>query len=56
MSNASKTVDNLFDLLGIEVAREGSKASGFSKQFKSLGVEIDLRDFLQGRSSIGTHP
>ena len=53
VSNTSKTVDNLFDLLGIEVAREGSKASGFSKQFKSLGVEIDLRDFCMGEARLG---
>ena len=53
VSNTSKTVDNLFDLLGIEVAREGSKASGFSKQFKSLGVEIDLRDLCMGEARLG---
>jgi hypothetical protein len=53
ISNTSKTVDNLFDLLGIEVAREGSKATGFSKQFKSLGVELDLRDFCRAEARIG---
>ena len=37
MSNASKTVDNLFDLLGIEVAREGSKASGFRSSLRVWG-------------------
>ena len=53
IGNTSKTVDNLFDLLGIEVAREGSKATGFSKQFKSLGVELDLRDFCRAEARIG---
>ena len=53
IGNTSKTVDNLFDLLGIDVAREGSKASDFSKRFKSLGVEIDLHNFGRGEVLIG---
>jgi len=43
ISNTSKKVDNLFDLLGIEVAREGSKATGFPSISRVLGVELDLR-------------
>ena len=37
IGNTSKTVDNLFDLLGIEVAREGSKATGFFQAVQELG-------------------
>ena len=52
-SNTAKTVDSLFRLLGIEIATEGDKASGFSKLFKSLGVELDLSDFRDGEVRIG---
>ena len=48
VDNSSKTIDALFDLMGIEVAREGSKASGFSKRFKTLGVEVNLEKFTRG--------
>ena len=42
--NTAKTVDSL---LGCWASRlqEGDKASGFSKRFKSLGVEVDLTEF-----------
>ena len=53
IGNTAKTVDNLFDLLGIEVAREGDKASFFSKCFKSLGVQIDLSSFCNGEAHVG---
>ena len=53
ISNTSKTVDNLFYLLGVEVAREGCEAPGFSKQSVSLGVELDLRDFCRAEARIG---
>ena len=45
ISHTSKTVEMLFDLLGVEFARDGDKACAFSKCFKSLGVKIDLKDF-----------
>ena len=51
--NTAKTVDSLFGLLGIEIAKEGDKASGFSKRFKSLGVEVDLTEFSSGEVRIG---
>ena len=35
--DTAKTVDSLFGLLGIEIATEGDKASGFSKLFKKSG-------------------
>ena len=53
VDNTSKTIDALFDLLGIEIAREGSKASGFSKKFKTLGVEVNLEDFTFGTVQLG---
>ena len=53
ISNTSKKVDNLFDLLGIEVAREGSKATGFPSISRVLGVELDLRDFCRAEARIG---
>ena len=40
-------------MLGIEIAKEGDKASGFSKRFKSLGVEVDLTEFSSGEVRIG---
>eukprot|EP00435_Cladocopium_sp_Y103_P002245 s2809_g1.t1 len=36
-----------------EIAREGSKASGFAKTFQTLGVEIDLEKFHEGCVLIG---
>ena len=54
--NTSQTICNLFDLLGIDFAREGDKAGDFSDCFKSLGVEIRLDRFSQGAVLIGhTH-
>ena len=35
--DTAKTVDSLFGLLGIEIATEGDKASGFSKLFQKSG-------------------
>ena len=53
VSNTSKTVEALFDLLGIEFARDGDKACAFAKCFKSLGVEIDLQTFGTGVVHLG---
>ena len=47
--NAGSAVALLFDLLGIEFAKEGDKATEFSKHFKTLGVE----EFEQGAVYIG---
>ena len=51
--NTTKTVCHLFDLLGIDFAREGDKAGAFDVCFKSLGVEIRLGQFASGAVSLG---
>ena len=43
----------MFDLLGIEFAKEGYKATEFSKHFKTFGVQINLEEFEQGAVYIG---
>ena len=43
----------LFDLLGIDFAREGDKAGAFEQTFKALGLRIDLTDFSVGKVRIG---
>lgn len=53
VANTAKTVETLFDLLGVEFARDGDKACAFSKQFKSLGVEMDLTKFGDGLVRLG---
>ncbi|CAJ1457513.1 unnamed protein product [Effrenium voratum] len=40
--------DGLFQLLGLEFARDGSKACAFSTVFRTLGVEVDLDLFSKG--------
>eukprot|EP00435_Cladocopium_sp_Y103_P000018 s3918_g1.t1 len=53
VSNTAKTVETLFDLLGIEFARDGDKACAFAKCFKSLGVEINLTEFREKTVRLG---
>eukprot|EP00435_Cladocopium_sp_Y103_P000779 s5414_g1.t1 len=53
VSNTAKTVETLFDLLGIEFARDGDKAGAFAKCFKSLGVEINLTEFGEKTVRLG---
>ncbi|CAL1164077.1 unnamed protein product [Cladocopium goreaui] len=43
----------LFDLLGIDFARDGDKAGAFEPTFKALGLLIDLTDFAAGKVRIG---
>ena len=43
----------LFDLLGIDFARDGDKAGSFGETFKALGLLIDLSDFSSGIVRIG---
>ena len=43
----------LFDLLGIVFAKEGDKAVKFDKQFKTLGLQVDLRQSEQHEAFIG---
>ena len=51
--NTTGCVEMLFDLLGIDFARDGSKATPFASKFKTLGVEIDLSQWSQGEVLIG---
>ena len=43
----------LFDLLGIDFARDGDKAGSFGEAFKALGLLIDLSEFPSGTIKIG---
>ena len=43
----------LFDLLGIDFARDGDKAGSFGESFKALGLLIDLSEFSAGIVRIG---
>ena len=43
----------LFDLLGIDFARDGDKAGDFGETFKALGLLIDLSEFQSGVVRIG---
>ena len=45
--NTDQTVVAFFDLLGIDYAKEGSKAVHFDDCLKTLGPQIDLRRFNQ---------
>lgn len=42
-ANASRSVEMLFDLLGIFYAKEGPKAVDFSSKVKTLGLVLDLK-------------
>ena len=43
--NAAWAVEMLFDLIGLDFAREGKKAVPFSPKFKMLGLTLDLSCF-----------
>ena len=51
--NAEQSVEALFDLLGMNFAREGSISEGFSSVFKTLGLQIDLSSAKSGRVQLG---
>ena len=44
-----KHVAMLFDLLGIDFAREGKKCAQFGSQMKALGLVFDLEQFSSGK-------
>ena len=52
-TNATAAAEGLFQLLGLEFARDGSKACAFSTVFRTLGVEVDLDLFSKGQVSLG---
>ena len=47
-SNTSLAVETFFDLIGLDFAKEGSKAMQFDYKFKTLGVELDLGSASSG--------
>ena len=50
--NTEQAIHGLFDLLGLDFARKGKKATPFSKCFRSLGVEINLDGFQSAKIKI----
>ena len=52
-NSSSWACEALFDLLGLEFAREGHKCVPFASKFKALGLEIDVGDFQAGHILIG---
>ena len=43
-----RAADALFDLMGVEYAKEGKKATNFSTTVSALGLVFDLADFSNG--------
>ena len=46
---AETCAQGLFEVLGIDFACEGKKATSFPKQFKASGLVVDLSEFGNGR-------
>ena len=46
-------VESLFDLIGLDFAREGPKAPEFDAVFKMLGVQIDASEATSGNFAVG---
>ncbi|CAE7382974.1 unnamed protein product [Symbiodinium sp. CCMP2592] len=53
VANTDSCICAIFDLLGVDFAREGKKAPPFSREFKLLGVKVDLNDAPRGTVRIG---
>ena len=51
--NTDKAICLLFDLLGVQFAKDGKKAVEFDKQFRTLGVIVDLSQVSQGHILVG---
>ncbi|CAE7710295.1 SLC24A2 [Symbiodinium sp. CCMP2592] len=49
VANTDSCICAIFDLLGVDFAREGKKAPPFSREFKLLGVKVDLNDEILSR-------
>ena len=52
-NSSSWACEALFDLLGLEFAREGHKCVPFASRFKALGLEINVEDFPRGHVFVG---
>ena len=53
ISNAEKAAQSLFELLGLDYAKEGAKAGSFGTLIKTLGLQIDLNNFASGQVLVG---
>lgn len=53
IQNAEKAAQSLFELLGLDYAKEGSKAGSFDTVVKTLGLQIDLSNFSGGEVLVG---
>ena len=51
--NTDQAICLLFDLLGIQFAKDGKKAVEFDKKFRTLGVVVDLSQVIQGHILVG---
>jgi hypothetical protein len=47
------SIESLFDLIGLDFAREGPKAPDFGHVFKMLGVQIDASEATNGAFAVG---
>ena len=47
--SADRSVGLLFDLLGIQFAKEGKKCQEFSDEMRALGLIFDLSKFVEGK-------
>ena len=52
-SSSSWACESLLTLLGMQYATEGHKCLPFSDQFKTLGLEIDSKEFADGHVLVG---
>ena len=52
VTNISFYIESLFKLLGVWYAAEGDKAPPFSANFKTLGLQMDLSDFVDGHFTL----
>ena len=47
-----KAADALFDLMGVEYAKEGKKSTSFGTSVSALGLVFDLTEFSKGNVTI----
>ena len=51
--NSSWACESLFSLLGMRYATEGKKFLPFDSLFRTLGLEVDVSEFREGRAFVG---
>ena len=51
--NSSWACESLFSLLGMRYATEGKKCLPFDGLFRTLGLEVDVSEFREGRAFVG---